>query len=56
MKLVLAGLALLTASQIYINEGYSSESLIEKDSNSEEVNQKNTTYTSNGKKYKQLFH
>ena len=50
MKLLLAGLALLTASQIYINKGYSSESLIEKDSNSEEVNQKKTTYTSNGKK------
>ena len=49
MKLLLAGLALLTASQIYINKGYSSESLIEKDSNSEEFDESKKTYTSDGK-------
>ena len=49
MKLIIAGLALLTASQLYINKGYSSESLIEKNTNSEEFDESKKTYTSDGK-------
>ena len=48
-KLILAALALLSASPVFINQAHSTEALIAQDTNSEEVDQSKKTYTSDGK-------
>ena len=48
MKSLLAALALLSASPIFINQAHSNEALIAQDTNSE-VDQSKKTYTSEGK-------
>ena len=49
MKSLLAALALLSASPVFINQAHSNEALIAQDTNSEEVDKTQKTYTSEGK-------